>query len=166
MKYKWFYKTPENFSDIYLTSDGEFLTGLFFEGSKMISFDSNIEEKSLPIFEETCRWLDIYFSGKSPNFTPAFKIENLTAFRKLVIDIMLKIPFGKTFSYQEIADKIAKEKRIPKMSARAVGNAVGSNLICIIIPCHRVIGSNQKIVGYSGGIPNKIELLKLEKVIF
>lgn len=59
MKYKWFYKTPENFSDIYLTSDGEFLTGLFFEGSKMISFDSNIEEKSLPIFEETCRWLDI-----------------------------------------------------------------------------------------------------------
>lgn len=146
MIYKWLYKTPEGFDDILMNSDSEYLTGLWFVGSK----DSNKNtvdciEKNLPIFEETTRWLDIYFSGKNPDFTPKYKIKNLTPFRMQVTDIMNDIPYGKTICYGDIAKKIAEKRNIKKMSSQAVGNAVGSNCICIIIPCHRVIGVNNKI---------------------
>ncbi len=117
----------------------------------------------MPIFDKTIKWLDIYFSGQEPDFTPEYKIENLTPFRKQVIDIMNKIPYGKTITYNDIAKKIAKSKGIEKMSAQAVGGAVGWNPICIIIPCHRVVGTNGSLVGYGGGINNKIKLLEIEK---
>lgn len=117
----------------------------------------------MPIFDKTIRWLDIYFSGQEPDFTPEYKIENLTPFRKQVIDIMNKIPYGKTITYNDIAKEIAKSKGIEKMSAQAVGGAVGWNPICIIIPCHRVVGTNGSLVGYGGGINNKIKLLETEK---
>lgn len=119
-------------------------------------------EKNLPIFEETCKWLDIYFSGKNPNFTPKYKIKGTTEFRQEVIDIMNTIPYGKTITYNDIAKRIAKEKNIEKMSAQAVGGAVGWNPICIIIPCHRVVGTSGSLTGYGGGMNNKISLLKLE----
>lgn len=163
--YKWKYKTPNGFDDILLNSDGEYLTGLWFIGSKdSVKHKSNCEEKELSIFKETCRWLDIYFSGKNPDFTPKYKIKKLTTFRKQVIDIMKEIPYGKTITYNDIAKKIAKEKGIKKMSSQAVGGAVGFNPICIIIPCHRVIGSNGSLTGYGGGLNNKIELLKSEGI--
>ena len=92
-----------------------------------------------------------------------YKIENLTPFRKMVIDIMNKIPYGKVVTYNDIAKEIAKIKGLNKMSAQAVGGAVGWNPICIIIPCHRVVGSNGSLTGYGGGIKNKIKLLELEK---
>ena len=117
----------------------------------------------MPVFDKTSKWLDTYFSGQEPDFTPEYKIENLTPFRKQVIDIMNKIPYGKTITYNDIAKEIAKSKGIEKMSAQAVGGAVGWNPICIIIPCHRVVGTNGSLVGYGGGINNKIKLLEIEK---
>lgn len=163
MNYKWFYKTREEFDDICLTSDGEYLTGLWFENSKdALKHKKDGIEKELPIFVKTCKWLDIYFKGQNPNFIPEYRIENLTPFSKEVITIMNNIPFGKTITYNDIAKIIAKKRQIIKMSAQAVGGAVGKNPICIIVPCHRVVGQNGNLTGYGGGIKNKISLLKLE----
>ena len=164
MIYKWEYQTPDNFDNILLTSDGKYLTGLWFIGSHDdLKHTTLCEEKELPIFKETTKWLDIYFSGQEPKFTPKYKINNLTQFKKEVVDIMNEIPFGSTITYGKIALIIAKKRKIAKMSSRAVGQAVGSNPICLIIPCHRVVGINGNLTGYGGGIKNKIELLKLEK---
>ena len=163
MTYKCLYKTPKNFDDILMTSDGEYLTGLCFVNSKdNKKLNANYNVKDLPIFKDTCKWLNIYFCGKNPNFIPKYKVNSLTPFRKEVSDIMNKIPFGKTITYGEIANIIALKRGIKKMSSQAVGGAVGSNSICIIIPCHRVIGSNGNLTGYGGGIKNKIALLELE----
>ena len=115
------------------------------------------------IFKKTSKWLDVYFKGNVPDFTPKYKIENLTPFRKEVIDIINEIPFGKTLTYNDIAKIIAKKRGIEKMSSQAVGGAVGWNPICIIIPCHRVVGTNGSLTGYGGGIKNKVALLTLEK---
>ena len=148
MTYKYMYQTPENFSNMIMNSDGEYLTGLLFEDSRdSFKHIINCEEKDLEIFKETSKWLDIYFSGKNPNFTPKYKIKNLTPFRQEVTDIM---------------NSIAEKRGIKIMSSQAVGGAVGWNPICIIIPCHRVVGINGSLTGYGGGIKNKIELLKLE----
>lgn len=156
--YNYIYKTPKQFSNILLTSDGEFLTGLCFINTSKESDNTN-----LPIFKETIKWLDIYFNGDIPNYTPKYKLNSLTPFQKEVLEITKNIPYGKIITYKEIADTIAKEKNITKMSAQAVGQALKHNPICIIIPCHRVIGCNNKLTGYNGGINNKIELLRLEK---
>lgn len=160
-----FYKTYNSpVGKIYLTSDGENLTSLLFETSKeLMKYISNKKQKELQIFNETENWLNIYFSGKNPNFTPNIKIENLTPFREKVIEKIKQIPYGKTISYGQIAREIAKEKGIKKMSAQAVGGAVGWNPICLIIPCHRVVGENEKLVGYGGGLEIKTYLLNLEK---
>lgn len=163
MNYKWFYKTPEEFDNIYLTSDGKYLTGLWFENSKdALKHKVDGLEKELPIFKKTCKWLDIYFKGQNPDFIPEYKIANLTSFREEITIIMNNIPFGKTITYNDIAKTIAKKRQIKKMSAQAVGGAVGKNPICIIIPCHRVVGQNGNLTGYGGGLKNKIALLKLE----
>ena len=162
MLYKYKYKTPDIFSDICMNSDGEYLTGLWFDNSDVpFECTMNCEEKQIPIFKETIKWLDIYFSGANPNFIPKYKIDNLTPFRKDVIDIMNTIPFGETLTYNNIAKIIAQKKALKTMSSQAVGGAVGWNPICIIIPCHRVVGANGNLTGYSGGLNNKIELLKL-----
>lgn len=163
MIYKDTYKTPSNFSDMIMTSDGEYLTGLWFKGSKdELKHKEEGINKSLSILDDTKKWLDIYFSGNEPNFTLKYKIDNTTDFRKNIISKMNQIPYGKVVSYGDIAREVAKEKGIKKMSAQAVGGAVGANPICIIIPCHRVIGTDRSLTGYGGGIKNKIELLKLE----
>lgn len=162
MVYKQNYKTPDGFDDIVLHSDGTFLTGLLFNNSKE---DKTVEaeETDLPIFNETRKWLDEYFVGQIPNSTPKYKIENLTPFRKKVIKILEKIGYGELVTYNDIAKEIAAQENIKKMSAQAVGGAVRANPICIIVPCHRVIGSNGKLIGYGGGINNKEKLLELEK---
>ena len=164
MTYKYIYKTPEKLSNMIMNSDGEYLTGLCFEGSRDSSKHViNCEEKDLEIFKESSKWLDIYFSGENPNFTPKYKIANLTPFRQEVIDIMNSIEYGQTLTYNDIAKAIAEKLGIKRMSSQAVGGAVGWNPICIIIPCHRVVGTNGSLTGYGGGIKNKVELLKLEK---
>ena len=118
-----------------MASEGTALIGLWFEGQKYFadSIKEECTEKDLDIFDDTSRWLDIYFSGKGPDFTPKILITG-TPFRKSVAEIMLTIPYGKTMTYGEIANVIAKEKGIAKMSAQAVGGAVGHNSISIIIP--------------------------------
>ena len=157
------YKTPQGFDDMWMNSDGEVLTGLWFEGSCGQSkhrFDC--EERDLPVFRETRRWLDIYFSGRQPDFTPRYRMDGLTPFRREVVDAMLAIQFGETATYGGIAAALARKHGIAKMSAQAVGGAVGWNPICIIVPCHRVVGAGQSLVGYGGGIRNKAGLLSLE----
>ena len=164
MTYKYIYKTPEKLSNMIMNSDGEYLTGLCFEGSRDSSKHViNCEEKDLEIFKESSKWLDIYFSGENPNFTPKYKIANLTPFRQEIIDIMNSIEYGQTLTYNDISKAIAEKRGIKRMSSQAVGGAVGWNPICIIIPCHRVVGTNGSLTGYGGGIKNKVELLKLEK---
>ncbi len=157
------YKTEDGYDDIILVSDAEYLTGLYFENSKdALKFKNNYEYKDLDIFRNTKKWLEIYFRGKDPDFIPKYKIDNMTPFRKMVIDIIKDIPFGEVITYNDIAKKIAKERNIKRMSAQAVGQAVGSNPICIIVPCHRVVSVNKKLTGYGGGIKNKIKLLENE----
>ena len=157
------YKTPDGFDDIRMSSDGEALTGLWFDRAPDAAKRGEAEEASCEqIFRETCRWLDIYFSGHEPDFTPPYRIDGLTPFRRDVVEEMLKIPFGATTTYGAIAATLARHRGIVKMSARAVGGAVGWNPICLIIPCHRVMGVNGAITGYGGGIHNKIALLKHE----
>lgn len=164
MIYRFKYKTPKQFSNIIMNSDGKYLTGLWFENSKdTLKHKKEGKEKNLAIFQETTKWLDIYFSGNIPDFVPKYKIENLTTFRKEVINIMNKIPYGETVTYNDISKTIARNRGIQRMSAQAVGGAVGWNPICIIIPCHRVVGSNGSLTGYGGGIKNKVALLELEK---
>ena len=162
MQYKATYKTPQGFSDMMMTSDGEVLTGLHFVDSRKTKRCRDCVERDLPVFRETCRWLDEYFGGHVPDFTPTYRIDGLTPFRKDVIDAMMAIPFGQTTTYGDIAAGIAKKRGLKKMSAQAVGGAVGWNPICIVIPCHRVIGANGALVGYGGGIKNKVALLAHE----
>jgi methylated-DNA-[protein]-cysteine S-methyltransferase len=167
------YLTPEGFDDLLLYTDGEVLTGLLFAGSfnehKQLSTAVETQHfTSQPtIIRDTCRWLDIYFSGRQPDFTPAYRMEGLTPFRKAVLDVVSEIPFGQTITYGEIAKRIVEtfpetSPKPRKMSAQAVGGAVGWNPICLIVPCHRVMGAKGILTGYGGGIPNKIALLKLE----
>ena len=156
------YQTPEGFDNMLMSTDGEVLSGLWFEGSHDADKHmSNLVETChgaslLPIIRDTFLWLDIYFSGCQPDFTPAYLIHDLTPFRKKVLDIVGEIPYGQTMTYGEIA------KRLRVNSAQAVGGAVGWNPICLIVPCHRVMGANGKLTGYGGGLHNKIALLKHE----
>ncbi len=121
------------------------------------------KEKNLAVFDQTKRWLDLYFSGREPGFTPALNPAG-SAFRRAVWEILLKIPYGKTTTYGQIAREIAVARGLAKMSAQAVGGAVGHNEISIIIPCHRVVGTHGSLTGYAGGIDRKIKLLQLEGV--
>ena len=160
------YKTPQGFDDLWMSSDGDVLTGLWFEGSRGPSKHRlDCVERDLPVFRETRRWLDIYFSGHQPDFTPRYRMDNLTPFRREVVDAMRAIPFGTTITYGEIAAALAKKHGIAKMSAQAVGGAVGWNPICIIVPCHRVVGAGNSLTGYGGGITNKARLLSLEGLV-
>lgn len=162
--YQLRYQTPFGFDDMLMTSDGEYLTGLWFVESKdLLKHVVSFEEKDLPVFQETKKWLDIYFSRKIPDFIPRYRLEYLTKFRQEVTDIMNTISYGCTVSYGEIAKIIADRRGLKRMSSQAVGKAVGANPICIIIPCHRVVGKDGNLTGYGGGIKNKFALLALEQ---
>lgn len=158
-------KYNSKIGELTLVSDGEYLTAVLFKDSKNYEYyvKDSLEIK-LPIFEETKKWLDIYFQGDDPGFVPKYKLDHMTDFRKEVIDEMLKIPYGKVRTYGDIASSIARKRNINRMSAQAVGGAVGWNPICIIIPCHRVVGMNNNLTGYGGGINNKVKLLQHEGI--
>ena len=149
--------------NILLSADEIGLTGLWFEGQKYFANtlpDQHISQNN-PILAATRRWLDIYFAGKEPDFTPPLHPTG-SAFRQAVWQILLQIPYGQTTTYGAIARQIAKLQNVSRMSAQAVGGAVGHNEIAIIIPCHRVVGTNGSLTGYAGGLDKKIALLKLE----
>lgn len=147
-------------------SDGVKLTALYFDGQKYFvdTLKKEYKKVDIKIFDETIKWLNIYFSGKAPSFTPALDMKG-SDFRKRVWKIVLTIPFGRTMTYGQIADIIAKENGLKKMSAQAVGGAIGHNKISLIIPCHRVIGANGFLIGYAAGIDKKMWLLKMEEAL-
>ena len=150
-----------------MASDGTHLIGLWFDGQTYFAstLDKEYEERDdLPIFDQTCRWLDIYFSGSVPDFTPALLLR-ANDFRRRVWEILLTIPRGHVTTYGEIARIIARERNITSMSAQAIGGAVSHNPISLIIPCHRVIGANGSLTGYAGGIEKKKWLLEMEKTV-
>lgn len=152
--------------ELVMSSDGSALIGLGLasqQAAVAAIAGTCPQEKPLPIFQDTARWLDTYFRGCAPSFTPKLKLCG-SDFQKRVCEIMLTIPFGETVTYGEIAARIARERGIPRMSAQAVGGAVGANPILIIVPCHRVIGAGGNLTGYGAGMERKIQLLKLEKV--
>ena len=161
MDYTYHYDSP--LGKITLASDGNALTGLWFDGQKYFAdtLENEYEDKRLPVFDQTLAWLDLYFAGKNPDFTPPLRMKT-TEFRKSVWEILLTIPYGETMTYGEIGKQLAEKRGIPHMSAQAVGGAVGHNSISLIIPCHRVVGASGSLTGYAGGIEKKIHLLTLE----
>ena len=162
MQYTSHYSSP--IGTILLAADEIGLTGLWFEGQKYFALylDKEHEEKELPVFEKTKKWLDIYFSGKEPDFSVPLHFTG-TKFQNEVWEILCSIPYGQTMTYGEIAKRLAGKRGILRMSAQAVGGAVGHNEISIIVPCHRVVGTNGSLTGYAGGIDKKVKLLTLEK---
>ena len=145
-----------------LVSDGTALVGLYFDGQKYAAegLDATRTQKNLPIFEEARRWLGVYFSGRKPDFTPPTAPAG-TAFQQSVWEILRTIPYGQTVTYGAIARRIEQNTGC-RMSAQAVGGAVGRNPISILIPCHRVVGTNGSLTGYAGGIDKKERLLQWE----
>ena len=162
MQYTGRYESP--LGEIWMAADGQGLTGLWLTGQKYFAMRlGEHEERDTPVLEEARRWLDVYFSGKKPDFAVPLHYEG-TDFQKAVWDILCTIPYGSTITYGEIAARMAAQKGVKRMSAQAVGGAVGHNPISIIVPCHRVVGSNSSLTGYAGGIQKKISLLTLEGV--
>ena len=157
MDYTAHYSSP--IGDITMASDGKALVGLWFDGQKYFADTLAIEHEErpdLPLFAETRRWLDIFFSGKAPDFTPPLAMRG-SDFRKRVWQTLLEIPFGRTMTYGDIALLLGCR------SAQAIGGAVGHNSISLIIPCHRVVGTGGSLTGYAGGIDKKAWLLEMEK---
>lgn len=163
MQYTSQYHSP--LGKILIAADEIGLTGLWFVGQKYYALylDKENQEQETQILKDTKRWLDIYFSGQEPNFKLPLHFTG-TNFQNEVWEILYSIPYGKTMTYGEIANILAKRKGLERMSAQAVGGAVGHNEISIIVPCHRVVGSQGSLTGYAGGIDKKVSLLKLEKV--
>ena len=158
------YKSP--IGEILLASKNNKLIGLWLEGQKY--YLSNIKEEMIEedteILVKTKNWLDRYFKGEKPSINELELNPIGSEFRQEVWKILCTIPYGKVITYNDIAKQIAHNRGINKMSAQAIGGAVGHNPISIIIPCHRVVGSNGSLTGYAGGIDKKIYLLKHEEV--
>lgn len=167
------YESP--FGGITMACDEEGLAGLWFDGQKYFGggipgkLNLNLSEKEksgrIPVMKQAQRWLDIYFSGREPDFTPPLHLTG-SDFRLSVWQMLLQIPYGQTTTYKELALKAAQKSGRASMSAQAVGGAVGHNPVSIIIPCHRVLGADGSLTGYAGGLDKKISLLTLEKADF
>ncbi|WP_298041048.1 methylated-DNA--[protein]-cysteine S-methyltransferase [uncultured Campylobacter sp.] len=151
------YNTRDFAAEAASGTDGKFCAHTLIASEKFCANEQSeyFEEKNLAIFDQTKRWLDLYFSGREPGFTPALNPVG-SASRRAVWEILLKIPYGKTTTYGQIAREIAAARGLAKMSAQAVGH----NEISIIIPCHRVVGTHGSLTGYAGGIDRKIKLLQ------
>lgn len=150
---------------IVMASDGTNLIGLWFNKQKYFA-ETLTElpvEQPLPVFDQTVQWLKLYFQGERPDFLPPISVSG-SPFRLKVWNFLAQIPYGTLTTYGKIAKKIASEPNGKNVSAQAVGGAVAHNPVSILIPCHRVIGSNGNLTGYAGGIEKKLELLKLEGI--
>lgn len=145
---------------IMMAGSGEMLTGLWFAGQKYFAetLAAGYTEKEIPVLSGTKRWLDLYFGGTVPDFTPPLEMRG-SAFRRAVWEILLSIPYGRTVTYGEIAGRIAGRNG----AAQAVGGAVSHNPVSLIIPCHRVIGADGSLTGYAGGTDRKSCLLRMEQ---
>ena len=161
---KFFSKYNSPIGELTLSSDGEKLTGLWISGQAYFpELKNSSENGDLPIFSQTREWLRRFFNGENPGETPPIAPEG-TEFRKLIWSELLKIPYGELVSYGDIAKQISIKQKGKFISPRAIGGAVGHNPISIIIPCHRVIGSDGNLTGYAGGLDKKVKLLELEGI--
>lgn len=165
MRFTTHYHSP--LGDILLAADETGLTGLWFDGAKYYAngLDPKHQETDTPVLAQTKEWLTFYFSGKEPPFCPPLHMTG-TPFQLAVWELLRQIPYGKTVTYGEIARIIARQRGLAHMSAQAVGGAVGHNKISILIPCHRVLGTDGSLTGYAGGTDRKEQLLTLEKPPF
>lgn len=168
MNYIFQYNGPKPFEKIRFACDEKYLLGLWFPGQTHLSaipdIESMVSGKSAdtrPVAQEVCAWLDEYFAGKIPQFMPPMRLKG-SDFQNLVWEALCKIPYGQVVTYKDIANEIAAKRGLKRMSAQAVGGAVGRNPISIIVPCHRVVGSNGSLTGYDGGLEYKIWLLEKE----
>lgn len=161
MHYTSIYQSPVG--EILLAADDIGVVGVWFKNEKYYAYclDKENESRETPIIQELKQWLDVYFSGKKPDFEPPIHMIG-TSFQIEVWTILHQISYGTTTTYNEIAKQIAKNRGLERMSAQAVGTAVGRNNINLIVPCHRVVGTNNSLAGYAGGIDKKIKFLKLE----
>lgn len=165
MFYKTDYTSP--IGGIMLASDGKNIVGLWLEGQKYFAYtvdEEMFQKDDLEVFKKAKEWLDRYFRGEKPEITELPLAPIGGEFRQAVWKILCEIPYGQVMTYGEIARKIACQQGLKRMSAQAVGGAVGHNPISIIIPCHRVVGTNGSLTGYAGGLDKKIKLLRLEGV--
>ena len=150
-----------------MAGDEAALTGLWFERQLFsptvpdAESGADVPVRRLPVFEETVRWLECYFDGQMPDFTPPLAPQG-TPFQLAVWEILREIPYGATMSYGQVAVRLAADRGLSRMSAQAVGGAVGHNPIALIIPCHRVVGADGKLTGYAAGLDRKAWLLKWE----
>lgn len=146
-----------------MASDGEALTGLWFAGQRHFgdTLGQETVEAELPVFAQTVRWLELYFGGQVPDFTPALCLRG-TAFRRRIWDLLLQIPYGQTTTYGALAGLSAKQPGAGQL-ARAVGGAVARNPVSLIVPCHRVLAADGSLTGYAAGLERKAALLELEK---
>ncbi len=163
VKFVYPYRSPLGL--IFMASDADNLLACLFD-KQMAGYEEIFKDKKqflLPVFEDTIHWLDVYFQGKNPDFTPKIKLLG-TDFQLNVWKTLQEIPYGHLVTYKDVAQKIAAKNTTKKVSYQAVGGAVGHNPISIIIPCHRVVGTNHSLVGYSGGLDLKKKLLNIENV--
>ncbi len=163
MVYTCQYSSP--LGGILLAADEIGLTGLWFEGEKYLAAQlpqDHIQQET-PILKDVTHWLDVYFTGSAPDFMPPLHPTG-SPFQQSVWELLLRIPYGQTTTYGALAQQLAQQRGLARMSAQAVGGAVGHNRISIIIPCHRVVGTNGSLTGYAGGIDKKRKLLELEHV--
>ena len=147
---------------ILLAADEAGLTGLWFEGEKYFAniLGPEQQERETPALQTAKRWLDVYFSGRKPDFTPPLHPVG-SPFRRAVWELLLQIPYGQTTTYGALAGQLAEQSG-KRVSAQAVGGAVGHNPVSLIVPCHRVVGSGGSLTGYAGGVEKKMRLLTLE----
>ncbi len=165
MIYKSYYQSP--IGKLLLASKENKLIGLWIEGQKYYlgNLKEELQENNTEeILIKTKKWLDRYFDDKKPEISELELAPIGSEFRNNVWKLLCKIPYGKITTYKSIAENVTKIMNRKQMSAQAIGGAVGHNPISIIIPCHRVIGTDGSLTGYAGGIDKKIKLLKLEKV--
>ena len=154
--------------EMLLAGDESGLTGLWFAGQKYFGAGlqpgaAQAEAAEIPALAAARRWLDVYFSGREPDFLPPLHLVG-TPFRVCVWRQLLKIPYGETITYGALAARVARAQGLPRMSAQAVGGAVGHNPISVIVPCHRVIGAGGNLTGFGGGISRKLQMLEHEGV--
>lgn len=161
MDYTHRYASP--LGGVTLASDGEALIGLWFDGQRHFGeiLGRGREERDLPVFAQAERWLDVYFCGGEPDFTPPLRMRT-TPFRRTVWELLLAIPYGQTTTYGRLAAEAARRLGRDRVSARAVGGAVGHNALAVVVPCHRVVGADGSLTGYAGGLERKRRLLAME----
>ena len=161
----YYKKVASPLGEITLRSDGKALTGLWFADDKHYGAKdiAGAALADLDVFMQAEAWLAEYFAGREPKVSVPLKLQG-SEFQMQVWRLLQDIPYGRLVTYGDIAKKIAAQKGVVRMSAQAVGGAVGHNPLCIIVPCHRVVGANGSLTGYGGGMWRKVYLLELEKV--